>query len=101
MAPEVIGGEGYTFIVDFWTIAVCLYEFICGGVPFGDNCEDPMDVYMAVINDELAFPSFVKDNDFKNLMRSMMKKNIVTRICNLGQVKQHPYFSGFDWVLLY
>ena len=51
MAPEVILGEGYSFKVDFWSVAVCMYEFMCGGVPFGENHEEPMDVYLAVINE--------------------------------------------------
>ena len=51
MAPEVILGEGYTFSYDFWSCAICMYEFICGGVPFGENAEDPMQVYLAIINE--------------------------------------------------
>ncbi len=61
MAPEVILGEGYSFPVDYWSIgkyiihkkihlAICMYEFVCGGVPFGDAAEDPMDVYLAIVN---------------------------------------------------
>ena len=98
MAPEVITSEGYTFSVDFWSIGVCIYEFICGGVPFGESKEDPMDVYLSVINDDLSFPNFVKDNMFKNLMRNMLKKNVLTRLCNLSQIKSHPYMESFDWV---
>ena len=59
MAPEVILGEGYTFSIDYWSIglflfliiAICMYEFICGGVPFGETAEDPMEVYLAIINE--------------------------------------------------
>lgn len=36
MAPEIITGKGYTFSVDLWSIGVCLYEFMCGGVPFAE-----------------------------------------------------------------
>lgn len=50
MAPEVIYGEGYSFSVDFWSAAICMFEFVCGGVPFGENEEDPMNVYLAIIN---------------------------------------------------
>ena len=51
MAPEVILGEGYTFKVDFWSIGICMYEFMCGGVPFGENHEEAMDVYISIINE--------------------------------------------------
>ena len=34
MAPEIILGEGYSFQVDIWSIAICMFEFVCGGVPF-------------------------------------------------------------------
>ena len=51
MAPEVILGEGYSFSYDFWSCAVCMYEFVAGGVPFGESAEDPMQVYLAIINE--------------------------------------------------
>ena len=51
MAPEVILGEGYSFKVDFWSIGICMYEFMCGGVPFGENHEEAMDVYLSIINE--------------------------------------------------
>ena len=51
MAPEVILGEGYSFRVDFWSIGICMYEFMCGGVPFGENHEEAMDVYISIINE--------------------------------------------------
>lgn len=51
MSPEVIMGEGYSFPIDYWSIAVCMYEFVCGGVPFGENAEEPMDVYLSIINE--------------------------------------------------
>jgi cGMP-dependent protein kinase len=49
MAPEIISGKGlsdfyfifviilgYTFTVDIWSIGICLFEFMCGGVPFAE-----------------------------------------------------------------
>lgn len=50
MAPEVILGEGYSFQVDYWSIAVCMFKFICGLASFGESAEDPMEVFMAIIN---------------------------------------------------
>jgi len=51
MAPEVILGAGYTFKADYWSIAVMMYEFMCGKMPFGDEEEETMDIYLAIINE--------------------------------------------------
>ena len=97
MAPEVILGEGYSFQVDIWSIAICMYEFICGCVPFGENAEEPMDIYLAIINEKLFFPNFCKDSDFKLLMQQMLSKNPIKRLSKLSQVKTHIWFNGFNW----
>lgn len=41
MAPEIMEGKGYNESVDLWSLGICLYEFVCGGVPFGEDSEDP------------------------------------------------------------
>ena len=97
MAPEIVKGEGYSFQVDIWSIAVCLYEFFCGKLPFGEDYEDPMDVYKAVAKEDLAFPSFVHDEDFMNLMIKMLKKSPLNRLWKLQNIKEDSYFKGFDW----
>ena len=51
MAPEVILGDLYSFEIDYWSIGVCLYEFCCGILPFGENEEDPTNIYMSVLNE--------------------------------------------------
>lgn len=39
MAPEIILGKGYSFSVDLWSVGVCMYEFLVGGVPYAENAE--------------------------------------------------------------
>ena len=51
MAPEMILGKGYSFEVDYWAIGVCMYEFICGELPFADNSDDTMEIYLAIKNE--------------------------------------------------
>ena len=97
MAPETLLNQGYGFEVDFWSVAVMMYEFVCGEVPFGEYAEDPMDIYEAVIHDVLKFPSFVKDNDFINLIKRMLDKSPVTRLSNLSQIKNYKYFKNFSF----
>ena len=50
MAPEIILGDYYSFEIDYWSIGICLYEFVCGNVPFGENANTPLDIYVSIIN---------------------------------------------------
>ena len=97
MAPEITKGEGYSFQVDIWSIAICMYEFFCGKLPFGEEYDDPMDIYRAVSKEELTFPNFVHDEKFMQLMNKMLKKNPTNRLWKIKQIKQDPYFVDFDW----
>ena len=98
MAPETIMGGGYSFPVDYWSISICMYEFICGGVPFGDKADDPMEIYFAIINNNLEFPKqIIKDKEFKNIMRKMLDKNPAYRLTNFYTIKTHPWFKDFKW----
>ena len=97
MAPEIIKGAGYSFQVDIWSIAICLYEFFCGKLPFGEDYDDPMDVYRAVSKEDLEFPNFVHDEKFCNLLVKMLKKSPTHRLWKFEKIKEEPYFNGFDW----
>ena len=97
MAPEITKGEGYSFQVDIWSIAICMYEFFCGKLPFGEDYDDPMDIYRAVSQEELTFPSFVKDKEFMSLMNKMLRKSPTNRLWKFNQIKEDPYFKDFDW----
>jgi cGMP-dependent protein kinase len=97
MAPEMVNGTGYSFQVDMWAIAICMYELFCGKVPFGEDCEDPMEIYKAVSKEELSFPSFVHDELFMGLLTKMLKKAPTSRLWKFEQIKENPYFQDFDW----
>ena len=97
MAPEIVKGAGYSFQVDIWSIAVCMYEFFCGKLPFGEDYDDPMDVYKAVAKEDLTFPPFVHDHEFINLLTKMLKKNPTSRLWKVQQIKEEPYFKNFNW----
>jgi cGMP-dependent protein kinase len=56
MAPEILIGTGYTYSVDLWSVGVCLFEFLCGAVPFAEDLEDPYDIYEEIIHSDIIFP---------------------------------------------
>lgn len=49
MAPEVLKNKGYSFMVDLWSLGVMLFEFMCGFCPYGEDAEDPFDIYNEII----------------------------------------------------
>lgn len=68
MAPEVISGKGYNYMVDLWSVGICLYEFMCGYVPFGEEAEDPYEIYEQIVRNTLKFPQYLQDKKAKTLM---------------------------------
>lgn len=53
IAPEMLTMKGYNIYTDIWSAGVCLYEFICGHLPFGNDLEDPFEIYRAIISGHL------------------------------------------------
>jgi cGMP-dependent protein kinase len=51
MAPEIIVGCGYQYEVDYWSIGICLYEFVCGYLPFGNHENDPIAIFSSILNE--------------------------------------------------
>ncbi len=45
MAPEIMKGKGYTTSVDLWSLGICIYEIMCGILPFGSDEDDPVIIY--------------------------------------------------------
>jgi cGMP-dependent protein kinase len=60
MAPEIIVGKGYDGKVDYWALGCILFEFMCGGVPFGEEEEDPYAVYELILTAPIRYPPYVK-----------------------------------------
>ena len=58
MAPEILLGEGYDRLVDYWSIGCILYEFLAGYPPFSGADGD--EVFSNVIrwDEVLAKPEF-------------------------------------------
>lgn len=100
LAPEVLIGEAYSFEVDYWSLAILMFQLAVGKVPFAsskDNANDPMSVYFSIINTPLKFPEEYKETSFSELLVEMLKNNHLIRLKKYDAIKMHPYFNGFDW----
>lgn len=96
MAPEIIIGKGYNHLVDLWSLGICLFEFMCGYLPFGDDAEGPYEIYDDIMRNELKFPEFIKDKKAKKLMEQLLNHNPEVRHNgSYANLKSNPWFEGF------
>lgn len=65
MAPEVISGKGYGYFSDLWSVGCCLYEFLCGGLPFGEDQDDPFEIYKEIVKNPINYPQYITDKTAK------------------------------------
>jgi len=40
--------QGYTFSADLWSLGIVLFEMACGYLPFGDNTDDPYEIFKEI-----------------------------------------------------
>jgi len=103
IAPEVILGKGYNYTCDIWSMGVCMYEFVCGPLPFGSDSNDHMDVFREILTAQLVFPSVVTDHAAMLLMKRLLCRQPDARIgCGpspgaLNEIRRHPFFRDFSW----
>lgn len=86
--------EDYDYRTDYWSLGICLFEFICGYVPFGDQCDNNMDIYKSIINCKLDFPSFIDDAYFKDLIKKLLTKDPEKRLSSVKSILSHPWFNN-------
>ncbi|KAF4656101.1 hypothetical protein FOL47_009133 [Perkinsus chesapeaki] len=101
LAPEVILGRSYTDCIDWWSTGVCMYEFICGPLPFSSEHDDQLELFRLIIEGPLKFPSWMRDQNAKSIISGLMTKQPEKRLGGglLGakEIKKHPYFKNFDF----
>lgn len=98
MAPEVIKGEDYSFSCDYWSIGVCLHYIFYGRYPFGHKAKEALDVYKEIIEKDIQFTSSTTDSaPLNNLLELLLDKNKDHRSKNINGIKDHLFFSNFNW----
>ncbi len=101
MAPEIIQGKGYSYAVDLWALGICVFEFMCGFVPFGEEEEDPFEIYRLIISSSFKYPSYfltAENQDAKEFIDILLNRIPEARINgSYAGLKGHKWFEDFDW----
>ncbi|CDR40483.1 RHTO0S05e04038g1_1 [Rhodotorula toruloides] len=102
LAPEVLlDDNGYSKIVDFWSLGVLLFEMCCGWSPF--YAEDTQQMYKLICFGKVKFPRGVIGEDGKQFVKGLLNRNPKHRLGaqrDAAELKEHPFFKSIDWDLL-
>jgi len=66
---------------------------MCGNVPFGEDAEDPFDIYEEIIKSTIQFPIYIKDKNAKIFINQLLSKIPEMRLSgSYASLKQHVWF---------
>lgn len=93
MSPEMVYNNKnyYSYYIDFWSFGVSLYEIACGQYPFGNENEDPYDIYHNILNGNIIFPNELTLN-LKDLIKKLLEVRLDQRLINIKQIFSHKFF---------
>jgi serum/glucocorticoid-regulated kinase 2 len=96
LAPELLLGQGYTKVVDWWTLGVLFYEMLTGLPPFYD--QDTNEMYRKILQDPLRFPDDM-DREARSLLQGLLNRDPKKRlgVNGAGEIRAHPFFAQIDW----
>ncbi|KAK9480397.1 kinase-like domain-containing protein [Lipomyces japonicus] len=102
LAPEVLLDEqGYTKMVDFWSLGVLIFEMCCGWSPF--YAEDTQQMYKNIAFGKVRFPKDALSANGKSFVKGLLNRNPKHRlgaIDDARELRAHPFFNDIDWDLL-
>ncbi|OQE14558.1 hypothetical protein PENFLA_c037G06177 [Penicillium flavigenum] len=99
LAPEVLLDEqGYTKMVDFWSLGVLVFEMCCGWSPF--YAEDTQQMYKNIAFGKVRFPRDALSTEGRNFVKGLLNRNPKHRLGANGDAKElmaHPFFHDINW----
>ncbi|KAK6591122.1 kinase domain-containing [Cryptosporidium xiaoi] len=99
MAPEIFLRQGYTHLVDWWSVGILMYECLYGGVPFNDDTHNPIKVAIKVMQWEklllLPHPCRQISPEALDLLKNLLCHP--SKRFDGEQIKKHPFFNEIDW----
>lgn len=97
MAPEILKGEEYDYLVDWWSLGCVIFDMMSGKPPFTGNSHKA--IQDKIIKNKINFP-FYFSLDAKDLLNKLLNKNINKRFqvdSNWEKFKTHRFFRKVNW----
>ncbi|EGO01003.1 hypothetical protein SERLA73DRAFT_71975 [Serpula lacrymans var. lacrymans S7.3] len=95
MAPEMFGSSAYSFAVDYWSLAITVYDMATGKVPW--HHPNVQTLCETILHEPLSFEDTVDvDETTKDFLYRALEKSPQDRL-SVKAMKEHAYFSGIDW----
>jgi serine/threonine protein kinase len=99
LAPEVLLDEqGYTKMVDFWSLGVLVFEMCCGWSPF--YAEDTQQMYKNIAFGKVRFPRDALSTEGRNFVKGLLNRNPNHRLgakADADELMAHAFFADVDW----
>ena len=96
VAPDILLGQGYTPMVDFWSIGIVLYIMLCGFPPFYEDTNEAL--FEAIKRGQFEFPSPFWDNISemaKDLIRNCLQVDPERRF-GADDILNHEWVVGHN-----
>ena len=99
LAPEVLLDEqGYTTMVDFWSLGVLVFEMCCGWSPF--YADDTQQMYKNIAFGKVRFPRDALSTEGRSFVKGLLNRNPKHRLGaknDAEELKSHAFFADTDW----
>jgi len=106
IAPEMLRGEEYTELVDYFSLGCLMYEMLYGFSPFNFDGEKNRHakVIKHILENKYTFdPSIEISKEAKDLITNLLSPNPKLRLGSRGaiEIQSHPFFASMNWDDLY
>ena len=95
LSPEQLDGKftnGYTRIVDWWSLGILIFELMTGLTPFcKSNSETRYEIYLRILKNNIRFPSGF-DATSKSLVQRLCHSDLSKRLTNPDLIAEDDYF---------
>ncbi|XP_033117973.1 serine/threonine-protein kinase greatwall-like isoform X2 [Anneissia japonica] len=96
LAPEILNLQEHGVEIDWWSLGVCLFEFLTGVPPFND--QTPQLIFQNIHNRDIPWPE--DDESLSEEAVDVISKLLAMdprQRAKASDLKEHKLFSSIDW----